>query len=83
LSVVDNLYGLDANQVLLKAMHTDIRNAKVNADFNALFEMIQDGELENAKACLKALNVTFPEHIELLKAQLLIRKLELRHAKNQ
>ena len=83
LTVLDNLYGLDANQVLLKAMNTDIRNAKVNADFNALFEMIQDGELESAKAHLKTLNVTFPEHIELLKAQLLIRKLELRHAKNQ
>ncbi len=83
LTVLDNLYGLDANQVLLKAMNTDIRNAKVNADFNTLFEMIQDGELESAKAYLKTLNVTFPEHIELLKAQLLIRKLELRHAKNQ
>jgi len=83
LTVVDNLYGLDANQVLLKAMDTDIRNAKVNADFNALFEMIQDGELDNAKACLKTLNEALPEHIELLKAQLLIRKLELRHAKNQ
>ena len=83
LSVLDNLYGLDANQVLLKAMNTDIRNTKVSADFNALFEMIQDGELENAKARLKTLNAILPEHIELLKAQLLIRKLELRHAKNQ
>lgn len=36
LTLLDNLYGLDANQVLLKVMDTDIRNEKVQAKITEL-----------------------------------------------
>ena len=84
LTEMTDLYGLDANQVLLKVMDTDIRNAEVNSKIADLLEKIQDGKLPKAQALFRQLMSELPEdHIELMKARLLIRKLELRHAKDQ
>ncbi|MEA3544531.1 MAG: AAA family ATPase [Thermodesulfobacteriota bacterium] len=84
LTVMDDLYGLDANQVLLKVMDTDIRNAEINSKISDLLEKVQDGKLSEAQSLLQELGKDLPEdHIELMKARLLIRKLELRHAQNQ
>lgn len=75
------LYGLDANQVLLEVMDTDIRNSDVQKRLNALLERLQDGDLETAQKLFAELTEELPDgHIELAKAALLLRKLELRRA---
>ncbi|WP_322844117.1 AAA family ATPase [Pseudomonas sp. B33.4] len=77
----NGLYGLDANQVLLEVMNTDIRNSDVQIRLNRLLNEVQDGNLEKAKSLFAELSSELPEgHIELAKAALLIRKLELRRA---
>lgn len=77
----NGLYGLDANQVLLEVMDTDIRNSEVQKRLNALLERLQDGDLETAQKLFAELAEELPDgHIELAKAALLLRKLELRRA---
>ncbi|MGE1174911.1 AAA family ATPase [Pseudomonas sp. BW7P1] len=77
----NGLYGLDANQVLLEVMDTDIRNSDVQKRLNALLERLQDGDLETAQKLFAELAEELPDgHIELAKAALLLRKLELRRA---
>ncbi|VVM71910.1 AAA family ATPase [Pseudomonas fluorescens] len=75
------LYGLDANQVLLEVMDTDVRNSEVQQRLNLLLKHLQDGDLDGAKKLYSELSLELPEgHLELAKAALLIRKLELRRA---
>ncbi|MFJ2713947.1 AAA family ATPase [Pseudomonas sp. NPDC087346] len=77
----NGLYGLDANQVLLEVMDTDIRNSDVQKRLNRLMERLQDNDLKAAKSLFAELSDELPQgHIELAKATLLIRKLELRRA---
>ncbi|MGY2289432.1 AAA family ATPase [Pseudomonas sp. SDO528_S397] len=77
----NGLYGLDANQVLLDVMDTDVRNSEVQARLDRLLELLQDKELKEAKRLFEELSADLPPgHIELTKAALLIRKLELRSA---
>ena len=78
---VSSLYGQDANSVLLDVMNTDIRNADINKKLNDLLDAIQDKQLTQARMLLAELEAELPEsNIELLKARLLLRKQELRHA---
>ncbi|MFT4928998.1 MAG: putative ATP-binding protein involved in virulence [Phenylobacterium sp.] len=82
LTEMDPLYGLDVNQVLLEAMDTDIRNVEINEQLNLLLDHIQGGQIGQAQKLFDELCQQLPvDHIELMKARLLIRKLELRHAK--
>ena len=75
------LYGLDANQVLLSVMDTDVRNTQIQQRLDRLFEFLQDGRLAEAKNEYHSLADELPKgHLELTKAALLIRKLELRSA---
>jgi predicted ATP-binding protein involved in virulence len=77
----NELYGLDANQVLLGVMDTDVRNSEVQERLDRLLELLQDKKLEEAKGLFNELSADLPPgHIELTKASLLIRKLELRSA---
>ncbi|WP_426136216.1 AAA family ATPase [Pseudomonas sp. PWP3-1b2] len=77
----DGLYGLDANQVLLDVMDTDVRNSKVQGRLDRLLELLQDKKLKEAKSLFEELSTELaPGHMELTKAALLIRKLELRSA---
>lgn len=77
----NGLYGLDANQVLLSVMDTDARNSEVQSRLDRLLELLQDKKLKEAKALFEELSTDLPPgHIELTKAALLIRKLELRSA---
>lgn len=77
----NGLYGLDANQVLLGVMNTEVRNSKVQERLDRLLDLLQDNQLKDAKELYKELlNELPPGHIELAKAALLIRKLELRSA---
>jgi predicted ATP-binding protein involved in virulence len=74
-------YGQDANTVLLDIMDTSSRNKKVDAELNDLLDAIQDSNLAQARQLLAELTAELPaNHLELVKATLLLRKQELRHA---
>ncbi|MBF0402220.1 MAG: AAA family ATPase [Magnetococcales bacterium] len=72
-------YGLDVNLVLLQEMGAEaIRNPVVQSQLDALLDAIQDGKAESARQQLQALRQTLPaDHLELAKAALLLRRLEL------
>ncbi len=74
-------YGQDANTVLLDVMDTSSRNEKVDAELKDLLDAIQDSDLAQAHQLLVELTAELPEnHLELIKAKILLRKQELRHA---
>jgi len=78
-----SLYGEDANSVLLDIMDTNVRNADVNTQLNDLLDAIHDSKVPKAKILLKNLEAVLPnQNLELAKAKLLLRKQELRVAKN-
>lgn len=77
-------YGQDANTVLLDVMNTSIRNEKIDAELRDLLDAIQDSNLPQAQQLLAELTEELPaNHLELVKAKLLLRKQELRHANHQ
>ncbi len=77
-------YGQDANTVLLDVMDTSIRNLKFDSKLNDLLDAIQDANFLQAQQLLTELTTETnnPNNLELVKARLLLRKQELRHAKN-
>ena len=80
----NTLYGLDANQVLLEVMDTDIRNKVVQNALDDALDLIQDGDLDTAKAHLDQLaGVLSPDNIELMKTRILLRKMEITRDKNR
>lgn len=77
------LFGKDVNTVLLEAMDTDIRDPEIDRKLRDLADLIQDNKLIEAKALYEQLYNLLPEsNIELAKANLIIRKKELRNEKN-
>ena len=80
---VPSQYGQDANTVLLDVMDTDIRNKTINKSINDLLDFIQEKKLEQAKSLLSQLESELPDNnLELIKARLLLRRQELRLAKD-
>jgi predicted ATP-binding protein involved in virulence len=80
---LENLYGMDVNQVLLQEMDADIRNADIQTAFDDLRDKLQDGNLGEAKQLIADLERKIAiDHIELNKARLLIRRLEVQRAAN-
>lgn len=74
-------YGQDANSVLLGVMDTDIRNEFIDEQLKDLLDAIQNADLNKAKKLLSQLESELPvDHLELVKARLLLRKQELRRA---
>lgn len=64
-------------------MDTDIRNAKVNEKLGDLLDAIHDSEIDRAKELLTRLEDDLPaSNLELSKAKLLLRKKELKIAKD-
>jgi predicted ATP-binding protein involved in virulence len=83
-TLLENLYGLDANQVLLKVMDTDIRNEEVQKKITELLELIHQADLSQAKAALSELEQELSaDDLELAKARLLIKRLEVLREKNR
>jgi predicted ATP-binding protein involved in virulence len=83
LSKLPNLYGQDANQVLLDVMDTDVRNETVQDELDSILNLIQDGELTKAEEKVEQLAVSIsPDNIELMKMRLLLRKMAVTHEKN-
>jgi predicted ATP-binding protein involved in virulence len=84
LTSLEDLYGLDANQVLLKVMDTEIRNEEVQKKITKLLELIHYAEVSQAKAVLSELEKELSaDDLELVEARLLIKRLEVLHAKNR
>jgi len=84
LTLIKDLYGLDANQVLVEVMDTEIRNEEVQQKITVLLDFIQEGDLERAQAALSQLETELSaHHIELTKARLLIKRLEVLRAKDR
>lgn len=84
LKKLNNLYGMDVNQVLLQDMDADIRNADIQEAFDGLRDSLQDGKLEEAKTLLADLEQKISiDNLELNKAKLLIRRLEAQRAANR
>ncbi len=76
-------YGQDANTVLLDVMDTSIRNENINDKLSDLLDAIQDLDRTQAQQLLAELTEELPaNHLELIKAKLLLQKQELRHASN-
>jgi predicted ATP-binding protein involved in virulence len=83
LQKLNNLYGMDVNQVLLQDMESSIRNADIQQAFDNLRDSLQDGELTKAKELLAELEQKIAiDNLELSKAKLLIRRLEAQRAAN-
>ncbi len=83
LSEVYDLYGQDANSVLLDVMDTDIRSSDVEIALNDLRDAIQAERIDDAHRLISQLGMVLPaSHIELAKARLLLTKVELRRAQN-
>jgi predicted ATP-binding protein involved in virulence len=81
LQEIPSQYGQDANTVLLDVMDTSIRNPEIESKLNDLLDAIQDSNLAQAQRLLTELTLELPDnHLELIKAKLLIRKQELRYA---
>ena len=84
LKQLPSLFGEDANSVLLEIMDTDIRNEDINIRLNDLLDAIHNSDFKNANNLLSGLESDLPErNLELTKARLMLRKKELRSAKNQ
>ncbi|MEN8216650.1 MAG: AAA family ATPase [Pseudomonadota bacterium] len=84
LTPLEDLYGLDANQVLLKVMDTNIRNEEVEKKITELLELIHQGDNRAAKAALSELEQEISANdLELAEARLLIKRLEVLRAKNR
>jgi predicted ATP-binding protein involved in virulence len=77
-------YGQDANSVLLEAMDTSARNEYIQQKLNDLLDCIGMSQLDDANQLLgELINELSSDHIEIIKAKLLLRKQELRHESNQ
>ncbi len=81
---LENLYGMDVNQVLLQEMDADIRNSEIQTAIDDLRDALQDGSLDKAKEMIADLEqkIAF-DNLELNKARLLIRRLEIHRAAHQ
>lgn len=78
---LDNLYGMDIEQVLLEIMGTPLRYEPLQEQIDEMMRAIQDKEFEKAKALRKELlRVLPPDHQDLRRADLFMRRMEALHA---
>lgn len=80
---IESQFGKDANSVLRDVMHTSPRNEEIQSAINEVIDLIHLNELDRARRSLKALADMIPggSNIEVAKANLLLRKQELRNEK--
>lgn len=87
LNPIQSVYGEDANSVLLNVMDTDIRNSSVSESLNNLLTLIQNADskqkIQMAKELLYSFKNELPHlDLEIAKANILLRKQEIRSEKN-
>jgi len=79
-----NLYGMDVEQVFLEIMDTPLRDPSLQKKINALLDAIQDRNLKKAKKLRRELGIILPpDHRELVRADIFLRRQEMLHAKNR
>lgn len=84
ITLVEQMYGLDVNQVLLEAMDTDIRSTEVQTIVDDFRDSISSKNINTARELLDKLKSLLPEnHIELIKSRLLFKKIQLVDEKNK
>lgn len=80
---LNQMFGLDVNQVLLDAMDTNVRNSEVQELVDDFREAITEKDLKSAKIFYTTISQLLPEnHIELIKSRLLLKKIELLNETN-
>lgn len=78
LTELEDLFGLDVNQVLLEAMDTEIRNEVISNDLDRFLECVQKGDEAGARKTCSALEQVLPKnHIELIRARLMLKKMRV------
>lgn len=78
LTELEDLFGLDVNQVLLEAMDTEIRNEAISYDLDRFLEFVQKGDEASAQKVCNALEHVLPKnHIELIRARLMLKKMRV------
>lgn len=83
LEEVDQMFGLDVNQVLLEAMETDVRNSEIQGIVDDFRDCISQKNIKQAEYYFIKLNELLPEnHIELIKSRLLLKKIKLINEKD-
>lgn len=76
-TVPSEAYGMDANRILQEFMGARVRNRKVDDDLRALFRLIDDDRLGEARTAIAQLEITLGhDEPELTRASSLIRFLE-------
>lgn len=81
---LNQLFGLDVNQVLLDAMDTDVRNSEIQELVDNFREAISRKDLNRAAGYYVDISRLLPDnHIELVKSRLLLKKIELINEKNK
>jgi len=83
LEELDQMFGLDVNQVLLDAMETDVRNSNIQNLVDDFRDSISQKDIIKAEIYFTQLNELLPEnHIELIKSRLLLKKIKLINEKD-
>ncbi|MGP4865325.1 AAA family ATPase [Psychrobacter sp. T6-5] len=78
LTEMPNVYGEDANTVLTKIFDVDIRDSKVEEQFNVIRRAISKHDYMTAENCITELAEKLPsDHLELLKCRLLLAQSKL------
>lgn len=80
---LDNLYGMDIEQVLLEVMDTPLRYEGLQEKLDNLMDAIQDRDYKLAQTLLTELSkILPPDHRELMKADIFLRRQEFLDEKN-
>jgi predicted ATP-binding protein involved in virulence len=83
LTTLPTMYGQDANSILLSVMDTAVRNEDVQQKLDDILDEIQGGHFEKSKELIDLLSSDLsPNNIELAKARLLLKKMEMKRAKS-
>lgn len=78
---LDNLYGMDIEQVLFEIMDTPLRHEPLQEKLNDLMDAIQDKKFNKAKKLRNELLQVLPkDHRELMRADIFLRRMEALNA---
>lgn len=80
---LNNLYGMDIEQVLLEVMDTPLRYEGLQKKLDDLMDAIQDRDYKLAQTLRAELSIILPpDHRDLIKADIFLRRQEALDAKN-
>jgi predicted ATP-binding protein involved in virulence len=65
-------YGMDSNWILKNIMGSSDRNAEVAKELDTIFELIEEGDFDEAREHIDALRAKIGEHPSLVRADTII-----------